>query len=146
MCVQDDLGPRKDLQVSQSEDRRVNAIRIPPGQHRPITLELCRQTAPTQPTATEVFHTNLASAPGLQRRALQQRLAVIEPWTGQAGHEAIEVLADEKQLKLGKVAQPLRVAVSGGTVSPPMDATLEILGKQSTLNRINRCLILDSPA
>ena len=79
-------------------------------------------------------------------REVRQRLGAIEPWTGQVGYEAIEALAEEKQLKLGKVAQPLRVAVSGGTVSPPMDATLEILGKQSTLNRIDRCLTLDSSA
>jgi glutamyl-tRNA synthetase len=41
---------------------------------------------------------------------------------------------------LGKVAQPLRVAVSGGTVSPPIFDTLAILGKASTLERMRRCL------
>ena len=38
------------------------------------------------------------------------------------------------------IAQPLRVAVSGGGVSPPIDLTLRILGKASTLARIDRCL------
>jgi glutamyl/glutaminyl-tRNA synthetase len=42
--------------------------------------------------------------------------------------------------KLGKVAQPLRVAVSGGVVSPAIFDTLAILGKQATLKRIERCL------
>ena len=42
--------------------------------------------------------------------------------------------------KLGKVAQPLRIAVSGGTVSPAIFETLTILGKESTLRRIERCL------
>lgn len=42
--------------------------------------------------------------------------------------------------KLGKVAQPLRIAVSGTTVSPPIFETLALLGRKSTLHRITRCL------
>jgi len=41
---------------------------------------------------------------------------------------------------IGKVAQPLRVAVTGGTVSPPIFDVLAILGRDSTLRRIDRCL------
>ena len=43
-------------------------------------------------------------------------------------------------LGLGKVAQPIRVAVTGGTVSPPIFESLEFLGRQRTLARIDRCL------
>ncbi len=42
--------------------------------------------------------------------------------------------------QLGKAAQPLRVAVTGGTVSPPIFDTMAILGKASSLRRIERCL------
>jgi glutamyl-tRNA synthetase len=42
--------------------------------------------------------------------------------------------------QLGKVAQPLRIAVSGGTISPAIFDTLAILGKTAVLNRIARCL------
>ncbi len=42
--------------------------------------------------------------------------------------------------KLGTVAQPLRIAVSGGTVSPAIFDTLAILGRARVLNRISRCL------
>jgi glutamyl-tRNA synthetase len=38
------------------------------------------------------------------------------------------------------VAQPLRVAVSGGTVSPPIDATLALLGQARTLARLDRVI------
>jgi glutamyl-tRNA synthetase len=52
-------------------------------------------------------------------------------------------------LKLGKVAQPVRVAVSGGPVSPPIDVTLELLGREKTLARLDRALAyidgLESP-
>ncbi len=41
---------------------------------------------------------------------------------------------------LGKVAQPIRVAVSGGSVSPPIDVTLEILGRETTLQRLDRAI------
>jgi glutamyl/glutaminyl-tRNA synthetase len=41
---------------------------------------------------------------------------------------------------LGKVAQPIRVAVSGGTVSPPIFQSLEFLGQSATLKRIDRCI------
>ena len=43
-------------------------------------------------------------------------------------------------LALGKVAQPLRVAVTGTAISPPIGQTLDILGRERTLARINRCL------
>jgi glutamyl/glutaminyl-tRNA synthetase len=48
--------------------------------------------------------------------------------------------AEHADGKVGKVAQPLRVAVSGGTVSPPIYDTLAILGRDSVLCRIQRCL------
>lgn len=41
---------------------------------------------------------------------------------------------------LGRIAQPLRIAVSGGPVSPPIFDTLAILGRASVLARIDRCL------
>jgi glutamyl-tRNA synthetase len=51
-------------------------------------------------------------------------------------------VAAEQGVGLGKVAQPVRVAVSGGTVSPPIDVTLEILGSADTLERLARALVV----
>ncbi len=65
-----------------------------------------------------------------------ERLAALPEWNAPAVHGALEAFAQEKALGLGKVAQPLRVAVSGGTVSPPIDATLALLGRARTLSRI----------
>jgi glutamyl-tRNA synthetase len=67
---------------------------------------------------------------------LHARLASLETWEAPAIHAALEGLAKEKALGLGKVAQPLRVAVSGGTVSPPIDQTLALLGQARTLARL----------
>jgi len=44
--------------------------------------------------------------------------------------------------KFGRVGQPLRIAITGGTISPSLFETLEILGRESVLNRIKRCLAL----
>lgn len=52
----------------------------------------------------------------------------------------LDAHATETGLGMGKVAQPLRVAVTGAAVSPPLGATLAILGRNSALARIRRCL------
>ncbi|MBC8024485.1 MAG: glutamate--tRNA ligase, partial [Steroidobacteraceae bacterium] len=73
-------------------------------------------------------------------RELRTRFAAIEDWVAPGIHAALEGLATEKSLSLGKVAQPLRVAVTGGTISPPIDATLALLGQPRTLARIDKAL------
>jgi glutamyl-tRNA synthetase len=65
----------------------------------------------------------------------------VEPWTVPALEAAVTAFAEEQAGgKLGKVAQPLRIAVSGGTVSPAIFDTLAILGRDAVLARIRRCL------
>jgi glutamyl-tRNA synthetase len=75
---------------------------------------------------------------------LRERLSALPQWSATAIHSALTALASEKNLGLGKVAQPLRVAVTGGTVSPPIDATVALIGRERTLQRvtqaIERCL------
>ena len=61
-------------------------------------------------------------------------------WETAALEAAVTQYATEKQLGLGKVAQPLRVAITGTTVSPPIFESLELLGRERTLARIDRCL------
>ena len=67
---------------------------------------------------------------------LRERLAALAAWDSPAIHAAIEALAAEFGVGLGKIAQPVRVAVSGGTVSPPIDQTLALLGRERTLARL----------
>ena len=63
-----------------------------------------------------------------------------DDWTVQRLEKAIKGYAEDKGLGLGKVAQPLRVAVSGSTISPPIYDTLAILGKKFSLANIDLCL------
>jgi glutamyl-tRNA synthetase len=73
--------------------------------------------------------------------AVRERLAAAGEWNAAACHDAIQAVADAHAGgKLGKVAQPTRVAVAGSGVSPPIDQTLALLGKARTLARLDRAL------
>jgi len=67
-------------------------------------------------------------------------LANVADWTAATLEHAVQQFCEQKQLGLGKVAQPLRVAVSGSSVSPPIFQSLEFLGRDRTLARIGRAL------
>jgi glutamyl-tRNA synthetase len=80
--------------------------------------------------------------PGLDHlRAIRPILARLDDWSV-AGleREVAAYAAAHAAGKLGSVAQPLRIAVSGGTVSPAIFETLAILGRDSVVRRIDRCL------
>jgi glutamyl-tRNA synthetase len=67
-------------------------------------------------------------------------LAALGDWGAAAIHDVLNALAAELQVGLGKIAQPLRVAVTGTAVSPPIDATLSLLGRARSLARIDATL------
>jgi glutamyl-tRNA synthetase len=73
-------------------------------------------------------------------RTVRAQLAGLDGWSAPVIHGVIERVAAELALGMGKVAQPIRVAVSGTAVSPPIDATLEILGRERTLARIDTAI------
>lgn len=73
-------------------------------------------------------------------QALREGLAGLEDWDGAAIHALINNVAEDHGLKLGKLAQPVRVAVTGTAVSPSIDATLRLLGRDKSLARIDRAL------
>ena len=73
-------------------------------------------------------------------RDLRIVLSNLTDWTTHTLESAVQSYCDAKQLALGKVAQPLRVAITGNTISPPIFPSLEMLGKPSTLSRIDRCM------
>jgi glutamyl-tRNA synthetase len=73
-------------------------------------------------------------------REVRGVLAGVSEWTAASLEAAVNGYCEQKQFALGKVAQPVRVAVSGGTISPPIFESLEFLGRERTLARIDRCL------
>ena len=91
-------------------------------------------------------HLRGVALPVLQR--LQERLEALAEWTVETTQAAVESVADELQLKMGKVAQPLRVAVTGEAASPGIGQTLALIGREKTLRRLDRAVnfILDRMA
>ena len=73
-------------------------------------------------------------------QALKEELEGLEDWLAESIHQCIERVAQAQELGMGKVAQPLRVAVTGGAVSPPIDATVELAGRERTLARLERAI------
>jgi glutamyl-tRNA synthetase len=69
-------------------------------------------------------------------RALAERLSAVEPFTHAALEEAARALAAEKGLKLGDLAQPARLALTGVLASPPLFELIEVLGKDATRRRL----------
>ncbi len=69
---------------------------------------------------------------------LQKKLSKLTNWDQATIHKAIETTVEGLSIKLGKLAQPLRIAVTGGTVSPPIDVTLALIGYERVLERLNR--------
>jgi glutamyl-tRNA synthetase len=71
---------------------------------------------------------------------LCSRLETLEQWQPDKIHGVVHAIAEQYQLKLGKIAQPLRVAVTGATVSPPIDVTVHLIGQAQSVARIRRAL------
>ena len=71
---------------------------------------------------------------------VREKLAGMDELTEQGIEDMLRGLAEEKQVGLGKVAQPLRVAICGTTISLPIFDSIKMLGKENTLKRIDNTL------
>ena len=74
---------------------------------------------------------------GLLMRA-KEALATVDDWSSSSLEEKLRSLAADMGIGLGKIAQPLRAAVTGMNVSPGIFEVIEILGRDETLSRIDR--------
>lgn len=76
-------------------------------------------------------------------RVVEQRFDLLSEneWLKEKLHQTIEEIAMQFSLKLGKVAQPIRVSLTGTTISPPIDITLQLLGKSKTLARLRAAIV-----
>ncbi len=67
---------------------------------------------------------------------LTERLRNASDWSEEITDQIVRTFADDEQLKLGKVAQPLRAALTGRAISPGVFDVMETLGRQETLARL----------
>ncbi|MCH7870579.1 MAG: glutamate--tRNA ligase, partial [Planctomycetes bacterium] len=73
---------------------------------------------------------------------LLPKLEALTDWTADAIQALLEQTCVERETKLGNVAQPLRVAITGSTISPSIHESLAKLGHNHTIARLRSCLAL----
>jgi glutamyl-tRNA synthetase len=67
-----------------------------------------------------------------------EKLSALDTWQEDSIEEALGKVMDDTGLKFGKIAQPLRVALTGNTVSPSICLVMAVMGKEMALARITR--------
>jgi glutamyl-tRNA synthetase len=77
--------------------------------------------------------------PALQK--VHDHFSQLTLWEKESIHQTILSVAEELQLKLGKLAQPIRAAVTGGVISPSIDATLYLIGQTRTCHRLAEAIV-----
>ena len=75
-------------------------------------------------------------------RLVTDKLTDLKDWTKETINATIRALSEEMGLGLGKIMQPMRLAVTGGTNSPSLDETLSLLGKEKTIARLSKAVIV----
>ena len=89
---------------------------------------------------------NFTADAGNILQQLHDVFAAIVTWEAKVIHDAIVEMAEALSVNMGKLAQPLRVAITGAAVSPAIDLTLALLGKEKTLVRIQNAVMFISNA
>jgi glutamyl-tRNA synthetase len=106
------------------------------------TLDVARQVAvrldPKFVAFDDKATKEIAKDPVGYRAALEASIAALEraDWTPQALEQALRTLADQQGVAAGKVFQPIRIALTGGTVSEPVNELLYVVGKDAALARL----------
>ena len=75
-------------------------------------------------------------------KAVREALASLPGWSREEIGRVIEATAEAHGLKMGKLGQPIRVAVTSGPVSPPIDVTVYLVGRERTLRRLDHAIEL----
>jgi len=106
------------------------------------TLDIAKQVAVRLDAKHVVFDEKakkeIAKDPAGYKAALEASLAVLRAaeWTPAALEQALRALAEQQGVAAGKVFQPIRIALTGGTVSEPVNELLHVVGKEAALKRL----------
>ncbi len=73
-------------------------------------------------------------------KAVRSALEELDEWQREPLHAAVAAVVEQLDVGFGKVAMPLRIAVTGGAPSPDLDLTLSLVGREATLRRIDQAI------
>ncbi len=106
------------------------------------TLDVARQVAvrldPQFVVHDEKAKQEIAKDPAAYKAALEASVTALRDaeWTAAALEQRLRALATERGVAAGKVFQPIRIALTGGTVSEPVNELLHVVGKEAALKRL----------
>ena len=129
------------LKLDGNKDAVLRAIAAVKTRSR-TTLDIAKQVAVRLDARHVVFDEKatkeIAKDPAGYKAALEASLAVLKTaeWTPAALEQALRALADQKGVAAGKVFQPIRIALTGGTVSEPVNELLFVVGRDAALKRL----------
>ncbi len=146
MTSADDLYPLVALRLEQlgvngNRDAVLKAIAAVKTRSR-TTIDVARQVAvrldPKYATLDEKAQKEVAKDPAGYKTSLAASIAVLTTadWTPEALEQALRRLAAQQGVAAGKVFQPIRIALTGGTVSEPVNELLYVVGKEAALRRL----------
>src|SRR5438477_2486195 len=110
------------------------------------TLDIAKQVAVRLDARHVVFDEKatkeIAKDPAGYKAALEASLAVLKTaeWTPAELEQALRALAEQKGVAAGKVFQPIRIALTGGTVSAPVNELLVVVGRDASLTRLEQAV------
>ena len=105
---------------------------------RDAVRELSKHSEVAVVTMDEKANQEIARDPAGYRAALQAAVATLRAveWTPPSLEQALRALADTQGVPAGKIFQPIRIALTGGTVSEPANELLFVIGKEAALARL----------
>jgi glutamyl-tRNA synthetase len=80
----------------------------------------------------------IAKDPAAYRSALEASVVVLRgaDWSPEGLEKTLRALAEQRGVAAGKIFQPIRIALTGGTVSEPVNQLLYVIGKDAALKRL----------
>ncbi|PYO60856.1 MAG: glutamate--tRNA ligase [Gemmatimonadetes bacterium] len=133
--------PLEKLGVNGKRDAVLKAITAVKTRSR-TTLDVARQVAarldPKHVALDEKARREIAQDPAGYKASLEASVAALRgaEWTPAALERQLRELAAERGVPPGKVFQPIRIALTGGTVSEPVNELLYVVGKEAALGRL----------
>jgi glutamyl-tRNA synthetase len=127
--------------VNGNKDAVLKAIAAVKTRSR-TTLDIARQVAVRLDGKFVEFDDKakkeIAKDPAAHKAALEASVAALRgvDWSPQAIEQALRAVAEERKVPAGKVFQPIRIALTGGTVSEPVNELLHVVGKDAALARL----------
>src|SRR5205807_1985396 len=107
-----------------------------------VARQVAARLDPKHVVVDEKAKKEIAKDPAAYKASLEASLAVLQAadWTPEALERTLRALAEQQGVAAGKIFQPIRIALTGGTVSEPVNELLYVVGKEAALARLKAAI------